>query len=716
MASKPNTKERRHKQQSITRKIIIKMAILIIVLFGLSVIIAALLSSRSLKKVTNEKLVLTAYENAYTLSNNIESSYSQTLGFAGSLRNISALPPAFQRQAIDNALVGILQQNDKFTTAFAYFEQNTIADAQGKTYQETGRDIAYEAVVYPDEAKTGFVFEKHEDAFDNFDKEYYREIKSSGKPYVMEPYVYELQGKPIMMISVIAPVYDVSGNFLGVAGCDVALDDLQSQNFTNAGYSSTHMVCMSEDNTILVDTLQTSTVGQLAKDCGYEQIAPIADEIRSMKAGMSGKGDKSVYLLNAELDNFVTGNQGYSVIVPVDLESGNLWSLYFSIDQNEFYAQIVKDTALLTVAVCILGILLLSIMYYSIKKPLKPIANIMAGAEKLESGNLQIHVQVDSDDELGRLAESFNATSTILNNYINDISKQLSEMADNNMAISITEESIGDFRPIKASIEKIAYSLNHTLYSIIEAANQVTSNSDTVSSGAQTLSQGSSEQAEAIEELAASIERLSNDVISNAQEAEEANTTVARVSQWIETSNQEMQKMVSAMNDIRNTSTEIVKIIKAIEDIAFQTNILALNASVEAARAGAAGKGFAVVAEEVRNLAAKSSEAAKDTAALIESSIEAVKKGRSIADETAQSLVNVVEGAKDVAVFVERISTASKNQKDTLEQLTIGVNQISGIVQENSAMAEESAAASVKLFQQANTLRQLVDVFELKKV
>lgn len=716
MASKPNTKERRHKQQSITRKIIIKMAILIVVLFGLSVIIAALLSSRSLKKVTNEKLVLTAYENAYTLSNNIESSYSQTLGFAGSLQNISALPPAFQRQAIDNALVGILQQNDKFTTAFAYFEQNTIADAQGKTYQETGRDIAYEAVVYPDEAKTGFVFEKHEDAFDNFDKEYYREIKSSGKPYVMEPYVYELQGKPIMMISVIAPVYDVSGNFLGVAGCDVALDDLQSQNFTNAGYSSTHMVCMSEDNTILVDTLQTSTVGQLAKDCGYEQIAPIADEIRSMKAGMSGKGDKSVYLLNAELDNFVTGNQGYSVIVPVDLESGNLWSLYFSIDQNEFYAQIVKDTALLTVAVCILGILLLSIMYYSIKKPLKPIANIMAGAEKLESGNLQIHVQVDSDDELGRLAESFNATSITLNNYINDISKQLSEMADNNMAISITEEYIGDFSPIKTSIERIAHSLNHTLYSIIEAANQVTSNSDTVSSGAQTLSQGSSEQAEAIEELAASIERLSNDVISNAQEAEEANTTVARVSQWIETSNQEMQKMVSAMNDIRNTSTEIVKIIKAIEDIAFQTNILALNASVEAARAGAAGKGFAVVAEEVRNLAAKSSEAAKDTAALIESSIEAVKKGRSIADETAQSLVNVVEGAKDVAVFVERISTASKNQKDTLEQLTIGVNQISGIIQENSAMAEESAAASVKLFQQANTLRQLVDVFELKKV
>ena len=123
----------------------------------------------------------------------------------------------------------------------------------------------------------------------------------------MEPYVYELQGKPIMMISVIAPIYDVSGDFLGVAGCDVALDDLQSQNFTNAGYSSTHMVCLSEDNTILVDTLQTSTVGQLATACGYEQIAHIADEVRTMKMGASVKDDKSIYLLNTEFDNFVTG-------------------------------------------------------------------------------------------------------------------------------------------------------------------------------------------------------------------------------------------------------------------------------------------------------------------------------------------------------------------------------------------------------------------------
>lgn len=715
MVEKLEATNKKHHKQSISRKLITKMAILITVLFGLSVIMAGFLSSRSLIKVTDEKLVFAAYENAYILSNNIEHSYSQTVGFAAALRNVSALAPEEQRQAIDDALAGVLQRNDKFTTAFAYFEQNAIADAQGKTYQETGKDIAYEAVVYPNETNTGFVYEKHEDAFDNFEKEYYRKIKSSGEVYVMEPYVYELQGESIMMISVIAPIYDVSGNFLGVAGCDVALDDLQSQNFANAGYSSTHMVCLAEDSTVLVDTSNKNTIGQLAADGGYTQIADIANELKSINHNTSEKNDNSVYVLNSKIDNFVTGGQGHSVTVPVNLKSGNSWSLYLSISQSEFYEQIIKDTLFLTVMVGIFGVLLLSVMYYSIKKQLKPISRITAGAEKLEAGDLEIHIEVGSDDELGRLAESFNATSDILNNYVDDISKQLSEMANNNMNITISEEYIGDFIPIKTSIEKIADSLNHTLYEITKAANEVSANSNTVSTGAQILSQGSTEQAEAIDHLAVSIENLSNDVTSNAQEAEEANMTVGKVSQWIETSNQEMQKMVSAMNDIRYTSTEIKKIIKTIEDIAFQTNILALNASVEAARAGVSGKGFAVVADEVRNLAAKSAEAAKSTATLIGSSIQAVQNGMTIADETAKSLLNVVEGAKDVSAFVERISIASKHQKDTLEHLTTGVNQISSVVQANSETAEESAAVSVKLFQQANTLRELVDVFELKK-
>lgn len=180
--------------------------------------ISGIISMRSLEEVTDEKLVAVAYENASQIENLVENAYGQALGFANSLKNISALPPEQQRDAIDNALAGVLLGDENFTTVFAYFEQNAIADANGQPYSVHKKEIAYEAVAYLNEDGTDVTFEKHEDAFDNFDKEYYKTIKSSGEVYVMEPYVYQLRGKDIMMISIIAPVYDADGAFFGVAG------------------------------------------------------------------------------------------------------------------------------------------------------------------------------------------------------------------------------------------------------------------------------------------------------------------------------------------------------------------------------------------------------------------------------------------------------------------------------------------------------------------
>ena len=226
------------------------------------------------------------------------------------------------------------------------------------------------------------------------------------------------------------------------------------------------------------------------------------------------------------------------------------------------------------------------------------------------------------------------------------------------------------------------------------AADQVSAGSDEVSNGAQVLAQGSTEQASAIEELSASIDTVAGQVKQNADHAVDANSQMAVVGDEMEKSNSEMKKMLDAMSDINESSTKIAKIIKAIEDIAFQTNILALNAAVEAARAGAAGKGFAVVADEVRNLAGKSAEAATNTNVLITSSVEAVQNGMKIADATAQTLVEAVNGSKEVMGLIEQISAASKEQALSIEQITQGVEQISGVVQTNSATAEESAAAS----------------------
>ncbi|MFR1802543.1 MAG: methyl-accepting chemotaxis protein, partial [Faecalispora jeddahensis] len=213
--------------------------------------------------------------------------------------------------------------------------------------------------------------------------------------------------------------------------------------------------------------------------------------------------------------------------------------------------------------------------------------------------------------------------------------------------------------------------------------------------------------------LSTAISEIAENVKINAQHAGDASERVLAVCSKIEVSNQYMKDMVDSMSKINDSSNEIEKIVKTIEDISFQTNILALNASVEAARAGSAGKGFAVVADEVRNLATKSAQAVKDTALLINHSREQVEKGTVIADSTEQALAEVVQSIQVVTDNVERISEASSHQSEQIDQVTQNVNQISGVVQTNSATAEESAAASEELSGQAQILKELVEKFQL---
>lgn len=699
---------------SLSKKIIAKMSIFIAIIFLINVSISGTISMKSLVDVTNGKLVSSAYENAFLIQNNIENSYGQVIGFANSLKNISALPPDQQRQAIDNALAGVLTGDKNYTTVFAYFEQNAIADANGEPYSVHHREIAYEAIAYPNETGTGVTFEKHEDAFDNFEKEYYMQIKSSGQPYIMEPYVYNLRGQDIMMISIIAPVYDAEGVFLGVAGCDVALSDMKTQQYASTGYDSTHMVALAEDKTVLLDTNSDEYVGKNASEVGYEGLVKDAEKLEALP---EGPHLNSNYVINTDITNFATMKRGVSVTVPLEMNSGNgnEWTLYIAIDKAEFNTAIIKDTIKLMLAVTLFGIILLYIIYRIIKKSLYPITYITAGASQLEKGNLKINIDVNTNDELGRLASGINHISETMDNYVHDISQQLSEMASNNMDIEIKQKYIGDFIPIQTSIEKIANSLNETLHQITTSADDVASGSVSVSTGAQILSKGALEQEKAIDELAVSIESLSDDVKANADDAQKISFAVKQVGENIEISNDEMKKLVEAMADIRTSSAGIEQILNTIGEIARQTNLLSLNASIEAARAGAAGKGFAVVADEIRNLASKSAEALQQTAELIEGSFSAVKNGTNIADETAKSFLSVVEGAKEISASVDKISLASQNQKRALEELVKNIDLIAEVVQSNTSAVQESVSTSEKLSQQSKLLRDLVSKFHLKE-
>ena len=434
---------------SLSKKITSRLAVIVAVMFLLIVSISGMISMISLEAVTKDKLETLAYENVFLIKNGIENSYGQALGFANSLRNISALPPEEQRDAIDHALKGFLLGDENFTTVFAYFEQNAIADANGEPYSVHKKDIAYEAIAYFNENRTDVVFEKHEDAFDNFDKEYYKTIKSSGQVYVMEPYVYQLQGKDIMMISIIAPIYDADGQFLGVAGCDVALSDMQTQQYARIGYESIHMVVLAEDETVLLDTHDSSSVGKGASDVGYDEILAGKSRLSSMK---EGPNVNSVSFMNSKTINYATGRKGISVMVPMKLTSGNNWTLCVSIDKKEFDSALIRDVAKLMFVVILFGIVLLCTIYQIIKKYLSPVQKILEGASKLEKGNLKINIDVDTNDELGRMAKALNHISATMDNYVNDISHQLSQMAANDMNVEIRQKYIGDFIPIQASI------------------------------------------------------------------------------------------------------------------------------------------------------------------------------------------------------------------------------------------------------------------------
>ncbi len=696
---------------SLSTKIISKIALMIGAIFLVTIAVSSSLSARSQLQITNEKLVSVAYENSFLIANNVEASYAKATAFADSLRNISALDPKEQRDAIDNALVGILEGNKNFTTVFAYFEQNTVADANGEPYSVHKRDIAYEAIAYPDPEGSGYLYEKHEDAFDTYEKAYYQQIKSTGEPYLMEPYVYELMGKEIMMISVIAPIRDVNGNFMGVAGMDVALDDMQSMRFAGTGYESAHMVALAEDTTILVDSANPSAVGKPASDNGYQIMCEAQERLRGMS---QTEHANSLYVIENHITNFATENRGISVSVPLTLSSGNQWMLYLSIDKGEFYGPIISDIAKLALAIIVFGILMLCIVYYIIKKYLSPIQTIMDGAVRLESGDLNIHIDVHSKDELGRLAQTFNHISTTMNNYVHDISIQLSEMANNNLDINITQKYIGDFIPIQDSIEKISCALNNTLHQINHSADAVAQRAESMSVDAHGLAKSVLAEAQAIEELTSSIGGLSKDMTANADNAQKANETVLNVKEQIVSSNHEMTSLVNAMSDIKQSSSEIQKIVSTIQGIADQTNLLSLNASVEASRAGEAGKTFAVVAKEIRDLAAKSADAVKQTEELIHASHQAVERGIRIADDTAKSLSLVVEGANEVSSSVDQINSATQEQKKVLDHLTDHIDLISNAMQTNSASVQGSAGTSTELLGLSKRLYELVKGFRLK--
>jgi methyl-accepting chemotaxis protein len=320
--------------------------------------------------------------------------------------------------------------------------------------------------------------------------------------------------------------------------------------------------------------------------------------------------------------------------------------------------------------------------------------------------NIDMYAKVK--DEIGQTI----ADSISFVNHVTNIARELESVADGDLTAEIVSLSEKDI--MGHSLKKMTDNLNNMFTEIQSATTQVSTGSTQVASGAQSLAQGSTEQAASVEELSSAITEIEEGTKANALTANKASALSVMIKENAEKGSRQMDEMITAVGEINEASKNINGIIKTIDDIAFQTNILALNAAVEAARAGQHGRGFAVVAEEVRNLASKSAEAARDTSDMIQNSMDKAELGARIAGDTAASLKKIVSGIDESSQLIAEIAKGSEEQFSGISQINMGIDQVTQVVQLNSATAEESAAASEELSGQSMVLRELVSQFKLK--
>lgn len=536
----------------------------------------------------------------------------------------------------------------------------------------------------------------------------YVQTAMKGETAVSEPLTSKITGELSIMVS--APIWKdgvIGGSVAGVVyfvPTETFLNDIVASLQVSANGSA--YILNKEGYTIAHKNMDNVTNRENTQEDAKadKKLAELADLEKRMIQGESGFGRYEY-----------GGVKKFLAFAPIECTDG--WSVGINAPTSDFIQSTIQGIFITFVLMVAFLSAAFGIAYVLAKRIGDPVRACAQRLKLLAEGDLDTPVQeIHTRDETRLLSDSTKELVDAFNIMIKDMGYMLEEMAFGNLTVdSQCEEAyVGGYEGLLRFARKLNRQLSAAFAQINQAAEQVSAGAEQVSAGAQALSQGATEQASSIEELAASVNEISGKIKMTASSAGNARDQTGKTGKEVEQCNEQMIEMVNAVKEIGESSSQIGIIIKTIEDIAFQTNILALNAAVEAARAGEAGKGFAVVADEVRSLASKSAEASNSTAVLIESAASSVEKGIRIADETAMSLLGVVGAVEETGQVVDMITSAAGEQSEAISQVTLGMDQISSVVQTNSATAEESAAASEELSSQAELLKELVGQFKTR--
>lgn len=652
---------------------IYSMSILLVLNF-ITAILTGVLTNSALKKQENDYL-------SQTLSNakgRIEDFVTQYTVVTEMLANNPSVKSGLEKSTNKTPLYK--QTEFKNIVSVMQETQSHYSDILGMTLGSVGEDAAY----IPSGKKMDYRLSE---------RPFYNAV-TENRTVITQPYVDAVTN--VLCISIVVPI-QVNGEAKGLVCLDLKLDQI-SNLLSNLSFDKTGRVILVSKENIIIGHENTSIIGKNLLDAGFqgkeiEQLSKQETLDKEHLLSYSFEGLKKVGVIS-EIKEYE-------------------WKVLVGVSKKEYNEEAIKNVSILIFLLLLTLVFSTLLLGRVIHRKLKPLSEINDALREMSEGNLQVTMAHTGNDEIGEMATSMRVCIENLSAYVHEIDKIMMNLSEGNLVFELETEFRGDFISIQDSIMKFRDELKRLVTSITDASEHVASSSNQVSSGAQELAQGSTEQAASMDDMTEIVVDISNQIQMNAESAQTVNNQMHMNSEALNECNEQMKYLIQVMEKINTDSNKIQNITKLMNDIAFQTNILALNAAVEAARAGSAGKGFAVVADEVRNLAGKSSEASEEITQLISNSTASIKEGSEASQIATQSLEKVLEEAQVITKMMDQIEVASNQQAEAIKKVDQNIGQIASVVQANSATAEESAAASQELSNQAMMLKEYIRVFKI---